>query len=396
MTHEPGPHDHILKGRAPRAPRSGRRSTRQRRFTAVLILGAAFIIPMLLVLLIFGQAGRRRPIPTPPFVQFVTATAPPAVELPAAFLQSLSATPPPEFLAPTATPGTAGSPFVTATPAFSLATSTIAYVCYINGYDQICLMNGEGGDQQQITETRTTDFYPSLSPDGRSLLFSSLRNGREFDIYLMDLESRNLLRLTYDMGDNYAPELSPDGTRIVFASTGGEGGDQNIWVMNADGSSPTRLTFDPADDIDPTWSPDGRQIAFASNRNGTTELFVMNADGSNVRQLTFGVNIGGRSDWSPDGRFLTFYAGPKGDKNVYIMSAECAFAAAPSDCAAEPYPLTDGGNNKGPSFSPDGEWITFAANRGSDNEIYIIRIDGSDLRQLTFNTWADWQPRWGP
>jgi Tol biopolymer transport system component len=57
--------------------------------------------------------------------------------------------------------------------------------------------------------------------------------------------------------------------------------------------------------------------------------------------------------------------------------------------------LTRGGNNKGPSFSLDGQWITYASERDGDNEVMIVRVDGSDIRVLTSNNYPDWQPRWG-
>jgi Tol biopolymer transport system component len=376
------------------------RTVLMQRILALSILGAVFIIPLLLVVVLFSRGNRSAP-PAPPPVVYVTATSDPSLGiiptpvLPAEFFAGLTATAPPEVQ-----PAEATNPFVTATPgvplveSFSLANSTIAYVCFVDNYDELCLMNGDGSNQRQLTETSVTDFYPSISVDGRLLAFSSIRDVRRFDIYLMAIQSGNILRVTRNMGDNYAPEISPDGTRIVFVST--FGGGQDIWVMDADGSNLAQLTFTEADDIDPTWSPDGQQIAFASNRNGLTDLYVMNADGSNVRQMTFDVNLGGRSDWSNDGRHFTFYAGPAGDKNIYIMSAECVLPSAPPGCSAAPQQLTDGGNNKGPSFSPDGQWITFAANNGGDNDVYIMRIDGSELQRLTTSPWADWQPRWGP
>ena len=84
--------------------------------------------------------------------------------------------------------------------------------------------------------------------------------------------------------------------RITYAH------DDDIYVMNADGSEPVRLTTDPAMDFDPSWSSDGTQIAFRSHRDatGAGEIYIMNADGSeqtNLTQNTFGDFS---PAWSPD------------------------------------------------------------------------------------------------
>jgi Tol biopolymer transport system component len=206
------------------------------------------------------------------------------------------------------------------------------------------------------------------------------------------LNGDNIRRLTYDFGSNFAPEISPDGSRIVFAST--VGGDQNIWVMNSDGSGPIQITEDTRDDIDPTWSPDGTRISFTSSSSGSGNLMIINADGSGLRQITKGINVEGRNDWSPDGRHLTFYAGDPGDKNVYVVDTSCS--DLPSGCdPSQLRQLTNGGNNKAPGFSPDGIWVTFASQMDGDNEVFIMKLDGTEIYQLTFNRRADWQPRWG-
>jgi TolB protein len=154
--------------------------------------------------------------------------------------------------------------------------------------------------------------------------------------------------------------------------------------MEADGANPRPLT-EAGSNVDPTWSPDGQRIAFASLRGATTELYTMRADGGDVRQVTHDLNIGGRSDWSPDGRALTFYAGAPGARNIFTY--DLASGALRQ--------LTEGGDNRGPSYSPDGAWIAFAGFRDGDNEIYAVRSDGSELLQLTDNARPDWQPRWG-
>ena len=309
-------------------------------------------------------------------------TAAPASPFPFTPTAFPTAIPPLATLVPTI--GVTPTPWLAQPP-----TGHIVFVCFIDGFDNLCLMNADGTNQQRLTTTQATDFYPSLSGDGQTIVFSSRRDNN-FEIYALNIadalqgvDGTQPRRLTQNLGSNFGPALSPDGTRIVFASVQPEG--QHIWLMNSDGTNPIQLT-NRGGDVDPEWSPDGTQIAFASNRSGTTELYLMNADGSNVRQVTFELNIGGRSDWSADGQQLTFYAGPAGARNIFIINAD----------GSNLRQLTDSGDNRGPTFSPDGGWIAFTGFRDGDNEIYLIRPDGSQLTQLTFNTRPDWQPRWGP
>ncbi|HSL43565.1 MAG TPA: hypothetical protein VK897_09050 [Anaerolineales bacterium] len=253
----------------------------------------------------------------------------------------------------------------------------IVFTCYINQIDQICIMNADGSGRRQLTNFQATAFYPSLTPDGQTVLFSSRQSGT-FEIYSIDINGNGLKQLTNGIGALYAPELSPDGSKIVFTSHG-----NGIWVMNADGSDPHAITF--KDDIDPTWSPDGSMIAFASSRAGERQLFVASANGNRVEQVTDLSNMGGRSTWSPDGKRLAFYRGPTGDRNIYTINISGSGLDK----------LTNGGDNLGPSWSPDGDWIAFTSFRDGNNEIYIVRPNGRNETRLTNSPISDWQPRWG-
>ena len=256
-------------------------------------------------------------------------------------------------------------------------TGKIAFACYVKQIDQICLMNADGTNRRQLTDFDATAFYPSISPDGKTVYFSSRQSGG-FEIYSIDINGGNVQRLTRDIGSLYGPELSPDGEWIIFANQG-----SGLWRMRPNGKNPRPLT--DRDDIDPTWSPDGSMIAFASSRAGDRQLFVMNADGTNIRQVTNLDYMGGRSTWSPDGTRLALYRGPAGDHNIYVINVDGSGLVQ----------LTNGGDNLGPSWSPDGDWIAFTSFRDGNNEIYIIHPDGTGLTRLTNTPISDWQPRWG-
>ena len=256
-------------------------------------------------------------------------------------------------------------------------TGRIAFACYIDQIDQICLMNADGTNRVQLTDFPATAFYPSISPDGKTIYFSSRQSGN-FEIYSISVDGGNAKKLTNDIGSLYAPELSPNGEWIIFTNNG-----DGLWLMCPDGRNPHPLT--DHDDIDPTWSPDGLMIVFASSRAGGRQLFVMNADGTDIRQVTNLNDMGGRSSFSPDGTKLTFYRGPAGDHNIYIINVDGTGLVQ----------LTNGGDNLGPSWSPDGKWIAFTSFRDGNNEIYIIHPDGTGLTRLTNTSISDWQPRWG-
>jgi Tol biopolymer transport system component len=335
---------------------------------ALCILGSAFVY--------IWQNPPRAAAPTPVGRGGLpTATPPPATPF------SEASTP---TVAPTMVPTTEGdiSPTLVTTliPDFGgngAPSGKIVFACYINQIDQICIMNADGSGRRQLTNLPSTAFYPSLSPDGQTVYFSSNQTGR-FEIYSIDIHGNGLQRLTNEIGYLYAPELSPNGERIIFANHG-----NGLWIMNPDGSNPRAITF--KDDIDPTWSADGSRIAFASTRNGSRQLFVANANGKQADQVTDLKNMGGRSTWSPDGTKLAFYRGPEGDHDIFVINADGTGLQR----------LTNGGDNLGPSWSPDGNWIAFTSFRDGNNEIYIMRADGSRETRLTNSPTADWQPRWG-
>jgi TolB protein len=265
----------------------------------------------------------------------------------------------------------------------------IIFTCTRGDYNQLCMINADGTAYQQLTNLEAHSYYPVYSPLGGSVVYASNQNGGVFDLFLFIFEGARLLRLTNQIGNVISPTFSPDGTKILFANRAAEG-PTSLWTVDNTGENPDLLYAGPNTIVAVDWSPTGERIAFAMavNQPDAYEVFIMNADGSNVRQLTRGVaGIGGSLDWSSDGKYLLMYAGPPGDKNIFLVDVGAETAVQ----------LTNGGNNAASSFSPDGQWIAFNSLRNNDQaDIFIMRPDGSDLRQVTNNPEPDWQPQWEP
>jgi dipeptidyl aminopeptidase/acylaminoacyl peptidase len=131
------------------------------------------------------------------------------------------------------------------------------------GANTIWLVESNGSNLRRVSDSlRGTNGelrMPDWSPDGQKLLHIRYPGVSTSEIFVMNADGTNPVRLTSNLFQEETPRFSPDGTRIAFSRWDGRGGTQ-IWVMNADGSDEVQLTADGGSW--PTWSPDGNQIAF--------------------------------------------------------------------------------------------------------------------------------------
>ena len=121
--------------------------------------------------------------------------------------------------------------------------------------DGIAVMDADGNNKRLVKNAR--GLHPTWSPDGKRIAFISVKNPRGAQIYVMDVDGRNRMRLTRDFVHKRLPSWSHDGRRIAYV------GDNVIWVVDSDGKNPTQLTEHVTEDH-PTWSPDSEFIAFTS------------------------------------------------------------------------------------------------------------------------------------
>jgi TolB protein len=182
-------------------------------------------------------------------------------------------------------------------------------------------------------------LQPSLSPDQKQIVFGlDDTNGKYFQLYKMDLASRQVTQLTHDRANHASPVWSPDGTQIAFVTM--QDGQNEIYVMKADGSDIRRLTHRPGDDYAPLWLPDGQQLIFGSDQKGYN-VFSLDMSSGVVRNLT---NLTDSGAWnvvlSSDGKQIAYATGfdpVSGPDHIRVMSLDTGASRELSLVGVIPY-----------------------------------------------------------
>lgn len=170
-------------------------------------------------------------------------------------------------------------------PAFSPDGRHLAYTVHQDGFSQVAVLDLAAGKTRTISRPDRHEGSPAWAPGGSRLaVVVSDAPGAGSRIELVGLDGESVRTLVDHEGWNTAPDFSPDGRTLVFMSS--RDGNPELYSVSVDGGSPRRLTDDPGYETEPAFSPDGRRIAFWTTRRGTAELFVMAADGSGARPVS--------------------------------------------------------------------------------------------------------------
>jgi Tol biopolymer transport system component len=273
----------------------------------------------------------------------------------------------------------------------------------------------------------------SWSPDGRRIAFLTVGCnhgcGGSAELHVMNADGTGQRKLSGDWESETVfmpPVWSPDWRRMAFvrgrgaAKYGNGGRDSDIYLANADGGGSRRLTQSPQRDGDPVWSPDGRRLAFVrvgygvgDRALGFGDIYLVNVDGSGLRRLVRAISplvrmpggptwgFSANPAWSPDGRRIAFVSNRDGSDDIFVVNV---------DGTGLRNMTRSRGNDHDPVWSPDGRVIAFTGHRARPSEleravcrghcdreeIYAVNADGSGLRRLTRNWKADRGAVWSP
>jgi len=285
------------------------------------------------------------------------------------------------------------------------------------------------------------EVWPAFSPDGKQIAFSV--SGGAGGIFVVGATGESVRRLT-DFGSN--PAWSPDGRRIVFCSEEVQSvyatnTESELWTVDVAGGAPVKLEVGAAA-FQPAWSPSGRRIAFWVNVNGQRDLATIPAAGGPRLMVTSDASSDWAPAWSPDGRSLYFASDRGGSMGIWRIAVDEASGraqGAPEPVAAGvdvamdlPHLSADGntllfrsmiqsvnpaaiefdpateragkvrllqhstGHLVPTDVSPDGRWVALYNLHERQQDIFVMRADGTDLSRLTDDLARDWFPRFTP
>ena len=295
---------------------------------------------------------------------------------------------------------------------------------------RIVLHSLESNERTVLTSSESTDNYfdtfPRFSPDGTRIAFARWSSDYASDLFVADIQTKQLKQLTFD--DKRIPSLqwTPDGEEILFVST--RQGRPNIWRIPATGGPLTQVSkvSDPVDHIalsrdgkllaysqvtndtvieihslssitrnkglptqplcridssrtefSPRFSPDGSQIVFTSAQTGFDEIWIANADCSGQQRITKFEQEGvGSPRWSPDGRSIVFDHRAERQADIFTIHLRTREIQRLTE-----HPSAD----TMPVWSPDGEWIYFTSERKGTRQIWKVPAKGGAALQVSRN-----------
>ena len=242
---------------------------------------------------------------------------------------------------------------------------------------EIFNIEDDGFNLERLTSTpNVSEGQPSWSPNGRKIAFTQSPTSSS-QLFVMDFDGKNRQNISGNLLVS-SPDWSPDSSKIVFSSTNGSV--NNIYTVNSDGSSLKQITNDSVSSHSPNWSPDGIKIAFV--RHG--KIFTMKTDGSDLQRLTDSSLNENDPDWSPNGNEIVFSGSVGSVSKIYIVGVD-----------GKNLRLLTSGEDYGeiqPAWSLDGTRIAYL----KSNNIFVINTDGSNPKQITDDNLNKYNPVWKP
>jgi hypothetical protein len=246
----------------------------------------------------------------------------------------------------------------------------------------------------QSTPSVRLSLGPSLSPDGRKVVFFSERDRLSLDLFLADAQTGAIVRKLATTAASArfeslqairsAGAWSPEGDRFVFGAI--DRGKPALILLDMDQADGRREIRFPqfGEILSPSWSPDGRSIAFTALEGGVTDLYVYDLHDSSLRQITDDPYADLHAAWSPDGARLAFVTDRfTSDLQALRFGATELAVADARTGAIERLPAIEGAGHFNPQWSPDGRRLYFVSDAGGISNVHRLDVASGRVAELT-------------
>lgn len=262
--------------------------------------------------------------------------------------------------------------------------SKLAFAGTASGNKEIYISDYDGHNPRPVTSDRNIAILPRWSPQGDMICYSSYKDGMGPRLYVKELFSNKVRRISHREGLNVGGAWTPDGKSIALALSQGDNVD--LFTIDLEGKIAKRLTNSWGINMTATFSPDGSRFAFVSSRSGVPQIYVKEISQDREERITFQGNYNTSPSWSRLNR-IAFCGMHDGRFNIFTMDPDGRNLTM----------LTNGqGNSEDPCWSLDGRYIVFSSNREGGYHLYIMTANGQNQRRVTFTKGQETSPSWSP
>jgi TolB protein len=250
---------------------------------------------------------------------------------------------------------------------------------------ELYVADADGANRQRVMSSPLPIMSPAWSPDGNYLAYVSFER-RVSTVFVQHLRTGKKIAVSARAGINGSPSYSPDGKKLALTLSGSNG-NLDVYLLDLASQQLTRLTDDPSIDTEAVFASDGMSVYFTSDRAGSPQVYQLKLGGAErPRRITFTGNYNARPRVSPDGKQLGLLTLADGAYRIAVQDLTTGTVTV----------LSRGRQEESPSFAPNGAMLIFAGRERGQGVLQTVSVDGLTSARLDADAGEVREPVWGP